>query len=203
MNMRRVAAVTVLAATLVSTPSAADAKVFEVWGDGMIGGAFGAGNDDRDFFSWASGGATGFEVGARFLFISAYIDYLRFFGGDAGANLLGINLGGDGDIGITDSLSFIFRLAATYYVGSLDSATRTGETGELVSSDAVHTRGLGARGGVGLRYTFLRVLSIGITPEVGYHFMFGGASQDITNFTENSHGWDIRALAYARIGLGL
>ena len=61
----------------------------------MIGAAFGDGKTDRDFFKWASGGATGFEIGAQVLFISAFFDYLRFFGGETGANLMGFNLGGD------------------------------------------------------------------------------------------------------------
>jgi hypothetical protein len=84
------------AAVLTSGIRPAEAKLVEVWASGLVGAAYGNGKTDRDFFNWAGGGAGGVEVGARILFFSAYIDYLRFFGGDAGANLASFNLGGDG-----------------------------------------------------------------------------------------------------------
>ena len=39
-----------------------------------------------------------------------------------------------------------------------------------------------------------------ITPEIGYHYFFGGADTPITE--NNSSGWDLNLLGYFRIGLG-
>ncbi len=173
---------------------ARDAKLLEVWGSALAGASLGNGSTDRDFFSKAGGGAAGAEVGVRFLFLSAYIDYLRFFGGDTGANLLGLNLGGDGTIGITDSLAVVYRVAGAFYVGSVtDDAL-----------DAVmKTRGFGARGGLGIRYTFLKVFSVGVTPQFGYHYFFGGSDENAVDVENNSSGWDLQAMGYFRVGLGI
>jgi len=186
-------------ATLVVTTSAtkAEAKIVEIWGAGLIGYAYGEGSTDKDFFRFARGGAGGFEVGAKLLFFSAFIDYLRFFGGTAGANLLGINLGGDGDINLAGSVSLILRAAGTFYVGTLPSDAAVNQsTGAMVN-----TRGVGARGGLGLRYGFLKVLSVQLLPEVGYHYFFGGAEQSV--LSDNSSGWDFRVMAYLRAGIGI
>jgi hypothetical protein len=67
-------------------------------------------------------------VGVRFLFLSAYIDYLRFFGGDAGANLISFNFGGDSAISLTKSWKLVLRLSGTFYYGTLDSASRPDAT---------------------------------------------------------------------------
>lgn len=199
--MRRLIMVFPLAIMLLSTPRTAEAKLFEIWGAGIAGGAFGNGNaaSDRDFYNWAKGGAAGIEIGAKVLFISGYVDYLRFFGGDAGANLFSFNLGGDYAFGLTKNLSIVFRLVGSFYLGTLDDASRSGSN---TNTGEVQTRGIGARGGVGLRYSFAKVFSVGITPLVGYHYFFGGADQDITNTDQNSSGYDFQALAYLRVGLG-
>jgi hypothetical protein len=187
------------AAVLTSGIRPAEAKLVEVWASGLVGAAYGNGKTDRDFFNWAGGGAGGVEVGARILFFSAYIDYLRFFGGDAGANLASFNLGGDGDIGLTEHLKLVFRLAGTFYLGSLDGADPRNE----VDVEKVQTRGVGFRGGVGLAYTFAKLFSIGITPQVGYHYFFGGAEDDITEVDQNSSGWDLQAMGYLRFTIGI
>ncbi len=182
---------------LASSP--AEAKLIEVWGSGLVGGGYGQGDSYKDFYSWASGGAVGLEVGVKILFIGGFIDYLRWYGGDAGANLLTFNLGGDWEFGITDSLSFIFRLAFGYYFGTLpDDATKVQEG---IPVRAVNTRGIGVHGGPGLRYSFLKIFSIGVTPELGYHYFFGGA--DDPALEDNSQGFDFVMLGYFRVGLGI
>jgi hypothetical protein len=189
-----------IALFVCTAPRQADAKIIEIWGSGIVGGAFGNGNADseRDFFNWASGGAGGIEVGVRFLFLSAYIDYLRFFGGDAGANLISFNFGGDSAISLTKSWKLVLRLSGTFYYGTLDSASRPDAT----TAGQVNTRGIGVRGGVGIRYQFWKVFSFGVTPQVGYHYFFGGAGQDITDTEQNSHGYDLFVLGYFRVGIG-
>ncbi|MCK5797744.1 MAG: hypothetical protein KAI47_11200, partial [Deltaproteobacteria bacterium] len=101
-----------LVVMLIAAPRPAEAKIFEVWGTAMGGGIFGDGSatSDRDFFKWAGGGGAGVEVGVRFLFLGAWIDYIRFFGGDAGANLMSINLGGDTTVSLTKHLKLVLRL---------------------------------------------------------------------------------------------
>ena len=63
-------------------------------------------------------------------------------------------------------------------MGSLDDSEGSDDE---VSSRAINTRGVGARGGLGIRYTFLKVLSVGFTPEFGYHYFFGGADEDLSD----------------------
>ena len=122
--MKHLRLIALLTAFTIAAPRVAEAKIFEVWGSGLIGAAFGNGRTSRDFFSWAGGGAAGFEVGAKVLFISAFVDYLRFFGGDAGANLVSFNLGGDGAIGF-GGIELVLRGAGTFYVGTLDNDAET------------------------------------------------------------------------------
>lgn len=191
-----------LGACLFGAPRLAEAKLVEIWGSGLIGGATGNGKTNRDFYNWAGGGAAGVEVGARVLFIGAYVDYLRFFGGDTGANLVGFNLGGDGEIGLMGKLSLVFRLAGAFYLGSLDRAGPRGASAEA-RTEHVQTRGVGVRGGVGLRYSFAKIFSIGTTPQVGYHYFFGGADEDLTDVDQNSSGWDFQFMGYLRASLGI
>lgn len=188
-----------LALALLVASRPADAKIFEVWGSGIAGAVLGNGNaaSDRDFFNWASGGGAGVEIGARFLFLGAFIDYVRFFGGDAGANLFTFNLGSDTEVGLSGGLKLVLRLAGSFYYGTLDSTTVGGET-----SAAVNTRGIGARGGVGLRYVFARIFSLGFTPEIAYHYFFGGSDSNLADTSTNSHGWNLRLMGYFRVGLG-
>ena len=200
--MRAKAAAVVLAALLpllLSRP--AEAKIVELYGNLLAGGVTGNGKTDRDFFNWAGGGAAGFEVGAKIVFVGAYVEYLRFFGGDTGANLLSFNLGGDGEIGLGKSWALVLRLAGAYYLGSLDNETRS-SSGADISSRPVKTRGVGARAGIGIRYKFAKILAVGITPQAGYHYFFGGAKDNASDLSQNSSGYDLQALAYFRVGVG-
>ena len=183
---------------LLCSSSTADAKLVEIWGSGLVGGGWGRGDTDKDFYKFVSGGAAGFEVGAKILFIGAFVDYLRWFGGSAGANLITFNIGGDWTFDLSDSVSFVVRGAGGYYYGTLPDDVQIVQDGIPITE--VNTRGVGARAGVGLRYNFLKVFSVGVTPEVGYHYFFGGAHTDVTD--NNSSGVDITVLAYLRAGLG-
>lgn len=184
---------------LLASSVPAEAKLFEVWGSGLAGGGWGDGGDSpKDFYRWARGGAAGVEVGIKILFIGAFVDYLRWFGGEQGADLITFNLGGDFDINLVKNLSLIIRVAGGYYHGLLPSGATIVVDG--VPVDQVNTRGVGARAGIGLRYSFLKVFSVGCTPEVGYHYFFGGAESSITD--DNSSGWDLSVLGYFRVGFG-
>jgi len=189
-------------ATLLGTAQPAQAKAIEIWGSGLAGAGYGDGETDKDFFNWAGGAAVGVEVGVKFLFLAGYIDYLRFFGGDTGANLVSINVGSEGSFELGGDLELVLRLVGTFYIGTLDRASRNNEdTGLAPPSEKVKTRGLGGRGGIGLRYRFAKIFSVGVTPLVGYHYFIGGADQDIGS--ENSSGWDLQGLGYLRVGLGI
>lgn len=183
---------------LLSHAPAAEAKMFEIWGSGLGGYAYGQGNSEKDFYRWVRGGAVGFEVGAKILFIGAFVDFLRFFGGDAGANLITFNLGGDFDIGLSDNTALVIRAAGGYYHGTLPSDASMEI--DQVEVTMVNTRGVGARAGIGLRYTFAKVFSIGVAPEIGYHYFFGGKEQSIAD--DNSAGFDLTVLGYLRLGVG-
>jgi len=182
---------------LLTTSSVAEAKLFEVWGSGLAGYGYGQGNSVKDFYHWASGGAVGVEVGIKIIFIGAFVDYLHWFGEEP-AELFTFNLGGDWGIGLTKSLDLVIRAAGGYYHGLLPSNATIEIDGVKITQ--VNTRGVGVRGGVGLRYNFAKVLSVGVTPEFGYHYFFGGAETPITD--QNSSGFDLNILAYFRVGVG-
>jgi hypothetical protein len=186
---------------LCASAAPAEAKFFEVWGSGLVGGGWGKGNGATDFYRWASGGAGGFEVGAKILFISAFVDYLRWFGGDAGANMLSFNLGGDYALELGKTFALVFRLAFGYYHCTLPTDATLQVEG--VQINQVNTRGIGVHGGLGPRITFLRFFSVGVTPEIGYHYFFGGAGVPINNMDNNSSGFDLQVLGYFRVGFGI
>jgi hypothetical protein len=190
-------------AVLGASSGTAHAKLVEVWGSGLGGYGWGTGNGDNDFYRWVRGGAGGFEVGVKILFSGAFVDYLRWFGGDAGANMLSFNIGGDWTIDLSKRWRLVIRGAGGYYLGTLPSDVKMEVEGiEVTVNDQVNTRGVGARVGVGLRYEFWKVFSVGITPELGYHYFFGGAEEPITQTDNNSSGFDVNILAHLRVGFG-
>lgn len=194
--------VALLTGVLLASAQPARADFLELWAAPAVGVAYGGGAEGVDFFDWAEGGAAGFEVGLRVLFLSAYFEYLRFFGGDVGANLLSINLGGDSEFRLSQSLGIVVRLAGSYYFGSLDSGSRS-TGGRVFNSDWVETQGIGFRGGLGPRFHFAQIFSVGITPQIGYHSFFAGADRSGSGLSDtNSSGWDLQALLYLRAGLG-
>ena len=211
-SSRSATGMTVILATMLSLgallkPAQAEAKLFEAWASALTGVANGKGKTDRDFYTWTGGAATGIEVGAKVLFFTAYVDYLRFFQG-TGANLISVNLGADNSFKLPAlPISIVYRFAASGYLGSLGNGTRTANDGTVIDSENMQTRGIGARGGVGLAYTFLKVFSLGIRPMVGYHYFFGGSangeSQSSIDISENSHGIDYQAMLFLRVGLGI
>jgi hypothetical protein len=199
--MKKTLLAALIALAMAGSARPAEAKLIEIWGSGLAGYGWGYGNGDKDFFRWVRGGAAGAEVGVKILFIGAYFDYLRYFGGNAGANLMTFNFGGDWDIKISGGLSFIIRAAVGYIQATLPDDATLNIAG--INVNQVNTRGLGVHGGPGLRYTFLKVLSVGCTPEIGYHYFFGGGATPINDTNGNSSGFDFNVLAYFRVGLGI
>jgi hypothetical protein len=192
MKLKTIAAAAVALTLLCAAPPKAEAKLFEFWTQGLIGGGWGDGTTDKDFYRFASGGAGGLEVGIKILFIGVIVDYLHYFGGDSRADIMTFNLGGDYAIKLAKWFQIVIRVQGGYYHGWLpDDGGEVSET---------NTRGVGAKAGLGIRFSFAKILSVGITPTIGYHYFFGGAHQSITD--NNSHGWDFHALAYFRIGFG-
>ena len=39
-------------------------------------------------------------------------------------------------------------------------------------------------------------------PEIGYHYFFGGADDNVTDTGQNSSGWDFRVMGFVRVGFG-
>lgn len=204
--MRRFGHAVSLALTLaLAVPSAAQAqgRVLGLWAAALAGGGTGRGETGRDFYEWAGGGAVGFEAGLRVLFLSAYLEYLRYFGGAVGANLWSVNLGGDHELRFGEHWGLVLRLAGSYYFGSLDDGQRLID-GRLFDSDWVDTRGVGFRAGLGPRYHFAKVFSTGILPQVGYHYFFHGSDvEPPLGRQSDSDGWDLQVLAYLRIAFGI
>jgi len=201
-SMRRVLLV-LLPVVILAASAPAHGKLVEVWGRGQMGYGWGTGNGDNDFYRWVRGGAFGAEVGVKILFIGVFIDYLRWFGGDAGSNMLTFNLGGDWTIDLSKRWRLVIRGSGGYYFGTLpDSVKMTVEGIEVTIHDQVNTRGFGARAGVGLRYDFAKFFSVGLSPVVGYHYFFGGAAEPIAQTDNNSSGFDFNILAYFRVGFG-
>lgn len=205
MRKTLIAAITALS-LLYAAPRAEakkDDKFFEVWAAGTGGGGWGTGTTHKDFFNYAKGAAVGAEAGVKIWFVSAFVDYQYWpgywAGGAEGAHLLGFNLGGDIPLNLVGDLDLVIRISAGYYYGILpdDNTIKLDD----VPITYVNTRGIGVRGGAGLRYRFAaNFLSIGIKPEIGYHYFFGGAHDSI--YSDNSHGFDIKGILYLRLSLG-
>src|SRR4029434_3631369 len=103
---------------------------------------------------------------------------------------------------LTEHLSLVLRLSGTWYWGQLDSASRVTGDGTRVSTAQVDDKGVGFRGGVGLRYTFAKIFLVGMTPLIGYHDFFKGGDSN-AGPVKSSSGWDFQALAYLRAGVGI
>lgn len=184
-------------------PAQADEpRLFEIWVSGLFGGIVGRGDQGVDLYQWTAGGAAGFEAGVRLLFLAAYVEYLRAFGGQAGANLWSINVGGDTPVGFGEHWALTIRLVGTYYFAAIDQGASQSLDGVLYTSDMVNTHGFGGRFGLGPRYNFARFFSVGVTPQVGYHYFYDGADNEVADLEQHSSGWDFQALAYLRVGLG-
>ena len=202
--MKRLLKLLVVGAPLVlmlAQARPAEAKLFEVWGQVHTGYGYGTGNGDNDFYRWVRGAVVGGEVGVKILFFGVFIDYAHYLGGDNDADLLTFNLMlFNWNIELSDSWSLGLRVAGGYYHGILpDSSTIVIDNVEV---DQVNTRGIGARAGLDLRYSFSKVFGIGITAQPGIHYFLGGVDESVTDTVENSFGFDLTALAYFRLGLG-
>ena len=57
--------------------------------------------------------------------------------------------------------------------------------------------------GIGLAYGFMKIFSVGVLPQLGYHYFFGGADEEPTQTDQNSAGWDFSALGFFRVYLGI
>lgn len=181
----------------------AEGKIIGMWASGTLGGAIGRGDHSSDMYEWASGGAAGAEIGMHILFLGAYFEYVRMFGGDAGANMMSLNFGGDNEFKFGEKFGLVLRLAGSWYFGNMNSETRT-RNGREERSSWVDTKGVGGRFGLGFRYHFMKVLSVGMTPQIGYHYFFYGRDETPTlGNSSESHGWDFQALAYLRFGIGI
>jgi len=196
MKKTLIAAVTAL--TLMGIAPRAEAKIFEVWASALAGGGYGTSSSNKDFFAHVGGVAVGAEVGIKILFIGAYVGYERYLAGKGTGDFVSFNLGGDWALSLTKRLDLVIRAGGGFYLATLPDTATYIQDG--VQNEMETTRGVGARAGAGLRFKFAKVFAIGITPTIGYHYFFGPAGSSMTE--DNSHGFDINAMAYFRFGLG-
>ena len=198
--MRKTLVAAIVALTLMGVAPRAEAKLFEVWASGLAGGGWGTSTTYKDFYNHVNGMAVGAEVGIKILFIGAFVTYERYLAGTGYGDFISFNLGGDWALSLGKRLDLVFRAAGGFYWASLPD-TATYNRDNLDDPEPMdHTRGIGVRGGAGLRFKFAKVLSIGVTPTIGYHYFFGSSDPDGTD--DNSHGFDITALLYFRVGVG-
>lgn len=197
--MKRTLLAAVTALTIMGIAPRAEAKIFEVWASALAGGGYGTSSSNKDFFRHVNGLSVGAEVGIKVLFIGAYVGYERYLAGTGYGDFVSFNLGGDWAVSLTNSLDLVIRAGGGYYHATLpDTAMYTKD--KVDGGKLEYTRGIGARAGAGLRIKFAKVFAIGITPTIGYHYFFGPSSTSMDD--DNSHGFDVTALAYFRFGLG-
>ncbi len=191
-----------LATSILLAAPRAEAKWFEFWVAPVAGYGWGYGTSDKDFYNHANGGAIGAEVGVKILFIGIYADYMGWIGSDFdafSAHLITANLGGDWALELTDNLHLLIRVGAGIQLGLLPEESIV-EIND-VKYEQKSTRAVGVRAGLGIRYGFAKVLSIGLLPMIGYHYAFGGPGTPVNH--GNSHGFDVTILAFFRLGLGV
>lgn len=204
--MTRTLLAAVTALMILGAAPRAEAKIFEIWGSALTGYTYGHGTTVKDFYKHVNGFWAGAEVGVKLLFIGLTADYQRFFVGvrdedkNATGNLITVNLGGDWTVGLVGGLDLEIRVLGGFYYGTIDDPPTMIIDNVPVESGMDITRGVGARAGVGLRYSFAKILAIGIRPQIGYHYFFGSSRTSVLE--GNSHGADYTLLAYFRIGGG-
>lgn len=198
MKKTLIAAVTAL--TLMGIAPRAEAKLFEVWASGLAGGGYGTSTSNKDFFKHVNGVSVGAELGIKILFIGAYVGYERYLTGTGYGDFVSFNLGGDFTLSLTKRLDLVIRAGGGFYLATLPDTAKYYDEDLKRDEPMESTRGVGARAGAGLRFKFAKVFAIGITPTLGYHYFFGPSGTSMTD--DNSHGFDVTALAYFRVGLG-
>lgn len=213
-TVRRIAPV-LCALGLLLASSTAEAKLFEVYLDGYVGGMYGTdpkfdsvitrkpdGSTGNDFFRDQSGGVVGGRLGIEILYTDIYLQFDQFltaqgFSGSTLQPMLGWDL--DIDVGNWKGLiggygGFVFGFPYTPHYP--------------IDTHQISTVGVTIEGQGGAEYVLNRFLGVQLMATVGYHYMFAGAENvplTVTGISESTrtHGFHLMFKAGLRLHLGL
>ncbi len=201
---------------LLLASSTAEAKLFEVYLDGYVGGLYGTeprpdqvlitqkpdGSRGNDFFYDQSGGLVGARLGIEVLYTDLYLQFDQFLTGQGfSGSTLQPMIGWDLDLG-----SGSWKALLGVYGGLVFGFPYTPHW--PIDTRQISTVGLAAEGQVGAEYMLNRFLGLQVMGTVGYHYMFAGA-EDVpvtqTGMTQatKTQGWHLMLKGGIRFHVGL
>jgi len=197
-----------LAALLVivaGVPTRAGARVFDlragVRGGGMTG--WGGSSTTPDFFKNTSGGAAGFELGARLLIFDVSVNFLQVLNGSGRVGTLTQFLTGiqidvpAGQAKLPNGKSQnIFRPG---FVAGLGVGT-AGPVHPPLDNAQVSDKGVVSQIEIGYEHFLSQFVGIGLEGDLGYHYFLGG--QVINQSQNHSSGPHLIGLATLTFHLG-
>jgi len=183
-------AVLVAAALLGLSASPAEAKFVEVYGKAGLGGMTSSGTND--FLRLNRGAVFGAEVGVKLFFIDAFFDYFQFFTGDGAIGYFSQVMLGSGWSPQLGPIRLGIRGAVGYGFGGFQAGNA------FNPQESVDTRGLVLQANVDLYYTFFKVIGVGVTGIIGYHYLMQGGGTG----GASSQGAHFIGLGGLRVGLG-
>jgi hypothetical protein len=194
--VRRLAFGFLLAAWLA--PGAANAGLFELYGQAHAGGGFGRGTaqaPSRDFFELVQGATVGGEIGIEVLYVDLFVDHYEFFDSKLKGSWTQFMLGMDAAFPLDDE----HATEATVGVDAgLGVGTISGQSPLFSQETPVSHKGAAAE----LRLQGDRLLgkyaAIGLDLRMGYHYLFDATQPVNLAPTETqSHGFHfLGALAF-------
>lgn len=201
---------------LLLASSTAEAKLFEVYLDGYVGGLYGTepkpdqvlitqkpdGSRGNDFFYDQSGGLVGARLGIEVLYTDLYLQFDQFLTGQGfSGSALQPMIGWDLDLGAGS-----WKALLGIYGGLVFGFPYTPHW--PIDNRQISTVGLTAEGQVGAEYMLNRFLGLQVLGTVGYHYMFAGAEgvpvtqSGVTQATQ-TQGWHLMLKGGVRFHVGL
>ncbi len=201
---------------LLFASSTAEAKLFEVYLDGYLGGMYGTEpkqdqslitqkpdmSRGNDFFHDQSGGLLGARLGIEVLYTDLYLQFDQFLTGQGlSGSTLQPMIGWDLDLG-----SGSWKALLGVYGGLVFGFPYTPHW--PIDNRQIATVGVTAEGQGGAEYMLNRFLGLQFTATVGYHYMFAGAESvpvSVTGITQatQTQGFHLMFKGGVRFHIGL
>jgi hypothetical protein len=205
-NGARLAAAAALAAVMAGGAGAAEARWFDLHAGIRAGGIVGWGTQSNtpDFFDKTSGGAAGFELGAKLLVFDVSANFLQVLNSDGRVGTLTQFLAGvkiDVPVGrakMPDGKSR--NIIRPGLVGGFGLGT-PGPVHPPLSNDQISDKGVVSQAEIAWEYFLNPFVAVGLEGDAGYHYFLGG--QVVTNNADHSSGYHLIGLGTLTFHLGI